>query len=353
MADFEKLLCGWDGEYVLTRFDGDTGTWMAIAVHSSALGVPTGGTRLKPYESFSEALSDAMRLAGGMTRKWAVIDIPRGGAKAVLDVPGDLDPDQRPGLMSRYGLWLASLKGIFETGPDLGTDSADMDVISGHFSGVFGRSPQNGGAGDPGPETALGVFSGIVASCEHRFGTADLSGRTALIQGVGSVGESLMRRLREAGVSVKFSDIDAGRVRRFRDDEGVPFVAPESVFGEPCDIFAPCATGAVLSSETVPRLRCSIVAGAANNQLENPEDGEALHRRGILYAPDYIINGGGAIFLPAVEGWGWPPERAREWVRKIGETLKEVFTRSESTGVSPAMAAEELAQERLLSAGER
>jgi leucine dehydrogenase len=347
MIDLETLILDWDGEYFLTRFNRPTRTWMFIAIHSSVLGVPTGGTRLKTYGSTSEALRDAMRLAKGMTRKFALIDVPRGGAKAVLAVPKDFDPAGRSELMTCYGLWLASLKGIFETGADLGTNSADMDIISRHYAGVFGKSPGNGGAGDPGPETARGVFAGILASCDHRFGSHDLSGRTVLVQGMGSVGESLTRLLLEAGGRVKFSDVDSSRVEKIRGEYGLPSIDPEKAYGEPCDIFAPCGTGGILNSRTIPQLECSIVAGAANNQLEVAEDGEELHRRGILYAPDYIINAGGAIFLPAVEGWGWSVERARERVLKIGDTLKRVFARSKASGISTARAAELEAEERL------
>lgn len=347
MIDLENLIPQWDGEYFLTRFDQQTRTWMFIAIHSSLLGVPTGGTRLKTYASSGEALHDAMRLARGMTQKFALIDVPRGGAKAVLAVPEDFDPAGRTELMCRYGLWLASLKGIFETGADLGTNSSDMDIISRHYAGVFGKSPGNRGAGDPGPETARGVFAGILASCQHRFGTDDLSGRKVLVQGMGSVGESLARLLLEAGGRVKFSDVDQSRVEWIQRKYGLPFIDPEKVYREPCDVFAPCATGGIINSKTIPQLKCSIVSGAANNQLEAPKDGEELYRRGILYAPDYVINAGGAIYLPAVEGWGWSVERARERILKIGDTLKKVFARSEASGISTARAAELEAEERL------
>jgi leucine dehydrogenase len=320
---------------------------MFIAVHSSVFGTPTGGTRLKSYHDPKEALRDVMRLAEGMTHKFALIDIHRGGAKAVLAVPDGFDPAQREGLMLRYGQWLSDLKGVFETGPDLGTGPADMDIVSRRFSGVFGLSPEKGGAGDSGPETALGVFSGIQASYEHVFGSRVLAGRTVLVQGVGSVGESLIRQLLEAGASVKFSDTDTARVEKTARELNVTSVDPESVYEEPCDIFAPCATGGILNAGTIPKLQCRVVAGAANNQLDRPEDGEALFRRGILYAPDYVINAGGAIFLPAVEGWGWPLERARDRIRKIGDTLKEIYSLSKTEGMSPARAAERMAADRL------
>jgi leucine dehydrogenase len=343
----QEALRDWDGEYVVTRLDQPTGTWMFIAIHSTALGVATGGTRLKPYAEPAEALRDALRLGEGMTHKFAVIDFPRGGGKAVLAVPRGFAARDRESLLLRYGQWLARLGGIFETGADLGTGSSDMDLIARHYGGVFGRSRALGGAGDPGPETALGVFSGIRASCERAFGTSHLAGRTFLVQGVGSVGLALSRLLLEAGGEVRCSDVDPARVNAARQELGVAAVEPEAVYDEPCDVFAPCAVGGTLAPHTIPRLRCRIVAGAANNQLSRPEDGEALHQRGILYAPDYVVNAGGAIFLPAVESMGWSEEQARERIRKIGDTLQVIYGRAQEQDVSPARAAQELALERV------
>ncbi len=343
----ETLIRDWDGEYVVSRFDRPTKTWMFIAAHSTALGVATGGTRLKSYPHPRDALRDAMRLAEGMTHKFAVIDFPRGGGKAVLAVPGDLDPVEREGLMLRYGKWLADLNGIFETGPDLGTAEEDMAIIARQFSGVFGVPEEAGGGGNPGPETAMGVFCGIKASCEHTFKSSDLTGMTVLVQGVGSVGESLINLLLEAGCEVKFSEIDPARASKVQEKLGLTCVEPEAVYQEPCDVFAPCATGGIINAETIDRLACRIVAGAANNQLDRPEDGEALHTAGILYAPDYVINAGGAIFLPAVEGLGWPVEKARDRICEIGNTLKEIYARSKKQGINPARAAEQIAIERV------
>lgn len=343
----EKLIREWDGEYMLSRFDQTTGTWIFIAIHSTALGVATGGTRLKSYKHPRDALQDAMRLAEGMTHKFAVIDFPRGGGKAVLAVPEDFDPAKREGLMLRYGKWLADLNGIFETGPDFGTGVEDMALIARHFSGVFGIPTEAGGAGNPGPETALGVFCGIKASCEHYFKSADLTGRTVLVQGVGSVGEPLISLLVEAGCEVRFSEVDPVRASKIRQELGLPFVEPEAVYQEQCDVFAPCATGGIINSETIRQLACSIVAGAANNQLGQSADGEALHNRGILYAPDYVINAGGAIFLPAIEGLGWSIERTRDRIQKIGDTLRNIYDHSKEQGISPARSAEQIAVERV------
>lgn len=343
----DELIRDWDGEYVVSRFDRQTGTMMFIAVHSTALGGAAGGTRLKPYTHPRDALRDAMRLARGMTYKLAMLDFPRGGGKAVLSVPESFKGADRERLMLRYGQWLADLNGILVTGPDLGTTPADMAIIARRYSGVFGRPPEAGGAGDSGPETALGVFSGIKASCEHYFNSADLAGRTVLVQGAGSVGEPLIRLLLAAGCAVKFSDVDPECVARLRKELDLTFVEPEAVYWEPCDVFSPCATGGILNAETIPQLRCEIVAGGANNQLARPEDGEALYQRGVLYAPDYVINGGGAIFLLAVEDKGWTLAQTRDRIRKIGDTLKEIYAHSEKQGISPARAAERIAEERI------
>jgi leucine dehydrogenase len=349
----EKLILDWDGEFVVTRYDRPTGTWMFVAVHSTAMGVSTGGTRLKSYPQPRDGLRDALRLAEGMTYKFAVIGFPRGGGKAVLAVPEGLVPADREGLLLRYAEWLHNLKGVFETGPDMGIKSTDMDTMARHYSGVFGRTTEAGGGGDPGPETALGVLSGIKASCKHYFGSSDFTNLTVLVQGVGSVGGVLVRMLLEAGFQVKFSDVEPQRIEKVRQELDLPFVEPEKVYGEPCDVFAPCATGAILNAESIPVLKCRIVAGAANNQLEKMEDGEALHERGILYAPDYVINGGGAIFLVAVETMGRTPEQARDSIRKIGDTLKEIYSRVDSQGISPAQAAHQMAVERVDKARDR
>jgi leucine dehydrogenase len=343
----ESLIRSWDGEFVVTRFDRPTNTWMFVVIHSTALGVATGGTRLKSYPNPRDALLDGMRLAEGMTYKWAGVDFPRGGGKAVLDIPENFDPREREGLITRYGQWLNDLNGIFETGADLGTNSQDMALIARNFNGVFGRPPDLGGAGDPGPFTALGVFSGIQANCEVKFGSSDLKGRTVMVQGVGSVGENLVKLLLESGCKVKFSDVDHARVEEVRKKYKIDFVEQDLVYREPCDVFSPCATGGILNNETIQQLQCSVVAGGANNQLATPENGEMLYERDILYAPDYIINAGGAIFLPSVEAMGWSFEKAKERVRQIGDTLRDVCAASEARGISTAKAADQLAKERV------
>jgi len=264
--------------------------------------------------------------------------------KAVLGVTDVFDPSQREGLLSRYGQWLADLNGIFETGPDLGTTPEDMVIIRRGYNGVFGCPSDSGGMGDPGPYTALGVFSGIRASCERHFNSSDLNGRSVMVQGVGSVGGPLIHLLLEAGCEVKFSDLDSERIDRVRQELGLSFVEPEAVYGESCDVFAPCATGGIFNAKTIPQLKCRIVAGGANNQLEGPQDGEALHQQNILYAPDYIINAGGAIYLVSVENMGWSVSKASDRIVKIEDTLKDIYVHAEKRGISTMEAAEELAK---------
>ena len=348
----ERLLKSWNGEAVITRYDSETETWMFIAIHSTALGVATGGTRFKRYASPQEALQDAMRLAEGMTYKWAGIGFPRGGGKGVLGTSRDLPGEEREALLSRYGTWLEDLRGVFETGPDLGTSPRDMDLIRRHYSGIFGCTAEAGGRGDPGPFTALGVYSGIRASCERVFGSADLSERSVVVQGVGSVGEPLIRYLLEDGCRVRFSDLDPDRVAEIRAKYDLDPIEPQQVHAEPCDVFAPCATGGILNQQTILELGCVIVAGGANNQLAQLEDEAGLLERGILYAPDFIINAGGALYLVSTENMGWTEQQAREEILKIGDTLSKIYTTAEGMGLSTRKAAEQLAKQKIQAASE-
>ena len=272
---FEELLERWDGEHAVIRHDAATGTWMLVCLHSTQLGPAMGGTRLKSYANPSDALEDALRLSAGMTRKLAVLGLPCGGGKAVLAVPSVPNGDERRRLLERYGDLVASLGGTFVTGPDVNTGEADMDVIGERSPYVFCRSAARGGSGDPSIHTALGVFHGIRATLERVVGSADLDGRTVLVQGAGSVGGKLARLLMDAEATVLVSDIDEERAR----GTGGVVVAPDAALETECDVYAPCALGATLNADSIPRLRCRIVAGAANNQLATPEDAERLTRQ--------------------------------------------------------------------------
>ncbi len=339
---------GWDGVGVVTRRDAGSGATIFIALHSEKLGPSTGGTRLAVYADGDAALRDALRLAEGMTYKWAAAGFPRGGGKGVLAVPPDLDPRIRPALLRQYGSLIRELSGRFWTGADFGTSAEDMDVIAETGAPyVFSRTPAHGGAGGSGTWTAMGVVAAIETVCARLWSETSPRGRHILVQGTGSVGGPLIERLVAAGAIVSFSDVAPAAVARLREERGLPFVPPEAVFDTPCDLFAPCALGGVLSAATIPRLRCRAVVGAANNQLATREDAESLRARGILYAPDFVVNAGGAIAISGQEALGWSAERAREEVLRIGKTLERVLEISEAQGISTDAAARRLAEERL------
>jgi leucine dehydrogenase len=343
----ESVIEAWDGEQVLVRFDAPTGTWIFVCIHSRRLGPAAGGTRMKVYGSPAEALRDATRLAAGMTVKMAVAGFPFGGGKAVLAVPHVPDGDERAGLLRRYAEAIESLGGSFWTGCDMNTTSADLDVIAEVAPRVFGRSVERGGSGEPGPATAKGVFHGIRASVAHALGSPELAGRTVLVQGVGSVGAALAELLAAAGARVLVSDVAAERATSVSKRLGATAVAPERALEAECDVYAPCATGGTLSEGTIPRLRCRVVAGSANNQLATPADADRLQARGILYAPDFVVNAGGVFYNGGIEALGWDEARVERALEGIGETLTEIYARSEAHRISTGRAAEELAASRL------
>jgi len=345
----ESLLREWDGETVIVRYDRSTGAWIFIAIHSTRLGPAAGGTRMKSYPDVQAALQDALRLAAGMTYKFAVPGIPWGGGKAVIAIPPDFDSQSRPVLLRRYGALVHQLGGLFSTGPDVGTSSADMDIIAETGAPyVFARTPAAGGAGSSGPFTALGVFTGIQVACQHLFGGASLKGRRVLVQGTGSVGRPLIEHLRAAGAEVVFSEVDEGAIRRFRGELGLEFVPAETVYTTECDIFAPCALGGVLNANTIPQLKCRAVAGGANNQLASPKDAESLRARGILYAPDYVINVGGAMAILGLETLGWKQDQAeKEVTESVQRALGQIFELAATEDITTEAAGRRIAEERL------
>jgi leucine dehydrogenase len=352
---FEELLAGWDGEEVVVRHDEPTGSWMLIGVHSTTLGPAMGGTRLKSYPFADDALEDVLRLSAAMTVKQAAADLPYGGGKAVIavdEVPGR-GSDERRELILRYAELVDSLHGTYVTAADMNTGEADMDTIGERTPHVLGRSPANGGSGDPGTATAIGVFHGIRSCIRHAFDSDELEGRSILVQGVGSVGGTLARLLHEAGASVLLADVDGARASSIADGLGAKVVAATDVIGTGCDVFSPCATGRVLTAETIPHLRCRIVAGAANNQLGDRHDGERIRDAGILFAPDFVVNAGGVIHLAGSETLGWDAVTLAKRLEGIGDTLLEVFASAERDGISTQAAAQRLAEERLAAAGPR
>ena len=344
---FDELLRAWDGEEVVVRYDAPSGTWMFVCVHSTALGPAAGGTRMKTYAHPRDGLADGLRLSSSMTRKNAVAGLPLGGGKAVLSVTEIPNDEARRSLLLRYADVVESLHGTYWTACDMNTAPSDMDVIGERCSSVFGKTEAHGGSGTSAPATADGVFIGIRASAKHAFGTDDLSGRTVLVQGVGAVGSILARLVTDAGARVIVTDVDEIRAKELAVEVDGDVVAPEDAIGSECDVFSPNATGGVLSSESIPRLRCRIVAGAANNQLAEPEDAERFAERDILYAPDYVVNAGGIIHLASLEMLGETVEERDARIAAIGETVTEVFRIADVEHISTEQAADRIVQQRL------
>jgi len=345
----KEIIKRWNGESVVVAYDHPTGTWMFIAIHSTVLGRATGGCRMRVYETPEEGLIDALRLAEGMTYKWAAIGYDLGGGKSVLAIPGSMDPPVKEGLLRRFGRLIDSLQGTYAAGEDLGTTPEDMAIMAEETQWVHGARSDGARAVDPGPYTARGVFVGIEAAVQFAFGGDGLSGRTVLLQGVGDVGEPLARMLRDAGAEIMICDLDEALARRVATELDGEAVEPHLAYARTCDVFSPCAVGATLNRQTIPQLHCRVVAGAANNQLERPEDADLLHQRGILYAPDYVINAGGAIALPALDSGKVTEEEVRNRIGRIAVTLNEIFREAGENNESPVVSAKKLV-ERVLEA---
>lgn len=339
----ESLIEEWDGLGVVTSHHRETGSWIFIALHDTTLGRPTGGCRLKTYGSPAEGLRDAMRLAEGMTFKWAAMDFRYGGGKSVLAVPGPLEGAPRRSLFARLGHLMNGLGGGYGVGEDMGTTPQDMAFLATVTPYVAGIR-DDGSAPDPGPFTAVGVCAGIEAAVSHLDGTPALAGKSVLIEGVGDVGAPLARLLERAGARVILADLNEDRAREVAGKCGGTAIDCREVYDTECDVYAPCAVGATVNAHTVPRLRCRIVAGSANNQLEVAEDGDRLLERGILYAPDYVINGGGAMAFGLMEQGIRETDRLNARVRSIGASLAQIFREAEAAGESPVAAARKRAR---------
>lgn len=335
----EERLADWDGLAVVSRRDAATGAWIFIALHDARLGPPTGGTRYRSYPSPGEALTDAMRLATGMTAKWAVAGVPFGGAKAVIAPARPLDEEERLGLLRRYGRLIESLSGAFLTGEDLGTTPRDMAEISRVTRYVLGADA-GGRPTDPGPYTAHGVAVAMSAVLARLDGEDGFSGRRVAIQGVGDVGAPLARELAAAGADLVLADTDRVRLHALADELGAERTTPETIYQVECDVFAPCAIGAVISPQTTHRLACRAVCGSANNQLASDADAVRLHERGILYAPDYVANAGGAIAFAHLAGEPHAEHAALiEHVETIRAILEEILAESAANDETPLAAA--------------
>ncbi|MBD3233851.1 MAG: leucine dehydrogenase, partial [candidate division Zixibacteria bacterium] len=329
--------------------DHPTGAWIIIAIHSTRLGPGTGGTRMQTYSDFNAALQDTLRLSESMTYKFAIPDMPYGGAKAVIAVPHTLDTPFRSELLKRYGKLIKQLGGLYLTGPDVGTSAEDMDIISETGNPyVFSRTPSAGGSGSSGPYTALGVFAAIQTACEFLFGSNSLHNRSVLVQGAGSVGRTLISHLQQAGAEIYFNDINTDIITRL-ENQGLHFIPSEQIYSTECDIFSPCALGGVLNAETIPQLNCRAIVGGANNQLTEPADADKLRDRNILYAPDYVVNIGGAMAILGLEVQGWTIKQAEAEVSaNIKRALKQVLALSAKENITTEDAARRIAKKRLV-----
>ncbi|WP_417472415.1 Glu/Leu/Phe/Val family dehydrogenase [Leisingera sp.] len=280
-------------EEIVRVEDASIGLVGYIAIHSTLLGPAAGGLRMRPYASEDEALTDVKRLSEGMTYKNAAAGLPLGGGKAVII--GDPTAQKSPELLRAFARAINTLDGRYITAEDMGMTPADMALLAEETSCVAGLPDGEFASGDPSPVTARGIFNAICTTQAHKHGSRDLTGLTVSVQGLGHVGWYLCQFLSEAGAKLVVTDIDAARVEKAVAEFDARPVGLEEIYGVQADIFAPCAIGGILNAQTIPQLKASIVAGGANNQLATPADGAALHDRGILYAPDFVANGGGII----------------------------------------------------------
>lgn len=333
-------------EQVLFCYDRTTGLRAIIAIHDTSLGPALGGCRMWPYASEKEALEDALRLSKGMTYKCTAAGVDCGGGKAVII--GDPQRDKSEELFLAFGTFVETLKGRFYTGTDVGTTGEDFVQAARETRYLVGLPEEYGGSGDSSVTTAEGVLWGMKACAEEVFGNETLDGLTVAVQGLGKVGEKLVRLLAAAGARLVVTDVDPDRVEQVRRDLGekVAVVAPEEIYRVTCDIFSPNALGGVINEETVSLLRCRVVAGAANNVLAAPEFGDRLHARQILYAPDYVINAGGLIQV-ADELHGFNRERVRRKTAGIYKTLRSLFARARAENRPPFRLIDDLVAAKL------
>jgi len=346
MLKFEKLYKEGHEEVVFFS-DPSCNLKVIIAIHNTILGPALGGTRMWPYKNEEEALSDVLRLSKGMTYKAAVAGLNLGGGKAVII--GDPVIDKSEALFRCYGRYLESLNGRYITAEDVNITVEDIEHIFTETSNVCGVAKIHGGSGNPAPFTALGTFRGIEASCLKVFGERSVKGKSFALQGAGSVGCHLGKLLSDNGAKVFFCEINEKNVERFK--EFVPNaerVSVEDIYDIPCDVYSPCALGATVNDDTIDRLKCKIVAGCANNQLAENKHGDILKEKGILYAPDYLINAGGLMNV-SIEFEGWSEDKATRMVDTIYDTTLAIFRKSDKNDIPVHQATDLLAEQRIQS----
>ncbi len=337
-----------DHELVQLVHDRASGLTAIIALHSTHCGPGAGGTRFWHYADPAGAMRDALRLSRGMSYKNAMAGLPMGGGKGVVLL--DADRRKTPAMLAAFGDAIEGLGGRYVTAEDVGASEADMVAIAARTQHVCGLPVADGqGGGDPGPFTAMGIFQGIRAAVAHKLGRENMQGVRVAVQGCGSVGGGVARLLAKDGARLVLADIDGTRAQALADQLGGSAVSPDMIMGTPCDVFSPNALGAVLDEEGIARLDCAIVAGGANNQLARRGDGERLHRRGILYAPDYVINAGGIInvsleYLARRDGTVCDINDVRMRIAQIPERLQTIWQESDASGEGADAVADRMAQ---------
>jgi len=325
--------------------DAASGLKAIIAIHSTARGPAAGGTRMWDFASGDAMLKDVLRLSQGMSYKNAMADLPLGGGKAVIW--GNAKTDKSPALFRAFGRAVESLQGRYYTAEDVGIDVADMAIVRQETAYVAGLDQGEAASGDPSPVTARGVYLGIVETAKRALGSGDLTGRTIAVQGVGSVGGYTCDHLAKAGVNLIITDIDQAALKAVADRTGARIVAPDEIYDVEADIFSPCALGAVINEKTLDRFKVKTIAGGANNQLVIPEMGELLRRKGILYAPDYVINGGGIINVAAEISGNYSSEWVDAKLARLVQTLGEVLDESLNSGQPTNVVADRIARARI------
>lgn len=345
LADVFKQMAAYNHEQVVFCHDEYTGLKAIIAIHDTTLGPALGGTRMWQYKTEAEALHDVLRLSRGMTYKAAISGLNLGGGKAVII--GDSKKDKSEAFMRRYGKFIQNLNGKYITAEDVGTSTKDMEYILMETKSVTGIPESLGGSGDPSPVTAYGVYNGMKACAHEVFGNDSLNGKKIAVQGVGNVGENLVRHLREEGATVYITDISEERLSHVSQRYEAKVVSNNELYDLDIDIYAPCALGATVNTDTIKRLKCSIIAGAANNQLADENiHGQMLVDKGILYAPDFLINAGGLINVYS-ELHGYNKKRAMQKTEHIYEVTREIIKKAKAENVPTHVAANRIAEQRI------
>ncbi len=332
-------------EQIVFCNDEDTGLKAIIGIHNTTLGPALGGTRMWQYKSEWDALNDVLRLSRGMTYKSAITGLNLGGGKAVII--GDAKTQKNDDLMRKFGEYVNSLSGKYITAEDVGMETRDMDIIREVTPHVTGVSEAIGGSGNPSPVTAYGVYMGMKAAAKYKFGTENLDGKKVLVQGVGHVGETLVKHITDEGAQVILNDINEARLEELSKKYGANVVLGNDIYGLDIDIYAPCALGATINDNTIAQLNAKVIAGAANNQLADElKHGRMLQEKGIAYAPDFLINAGGIINVYA-EVVGYDKTESLKRTENIYNTTLDIFNLAEKENITTHQAAFNIAQGRI------